>query len=146
MLKGVTWLEMVVDFEIASGINCKKPQGEATWGARAELLRGIVKLILTVRGKGAGEMKAFFGTSKRITSLAPFGAMFLSGLLRKPEFVAGEATTKAVAINAWQWAEKNKTPKIQLYKVSYSNFKRGRFKDKGAEEKLKKAVEKGQSS
>ena len=52
MLKGVTWLELLVDFEIASGINCKKQQDEANWGARAELLRGIVKLIIKVRGTG----------------------------------------------------------------------------------------------
>jgi hypothetical protein len=70
----VTWLELVTDFEIASGINCKRPQGNETWGARAELLRGIVKLILKIRGKGAGEMETYYGTSKRITALAPFGA------------------------------------------------------------------------
>ena len=75
-LKGVTWLELVADFEIASGINCRRPQSEDTWGARAELLRGIVKLILTIRSKGAGEMDTFYGSSRRITALAPFGAMF----------------------------------------------------------------------
>ena len=85
-----------------------RPQSNATWGARAELLGGIVKLILEVRGSGAAEMEIFYGTSKRITALAPFGAKFLSGLLRKPAFVAGEATIKAVAVNAWQWAEENK--------------------------------------
>ena len=45
LLKGVTWLELLADFEIATGVNCKKSQSEATWGERAELLRGIVKLI-----------------------------------------------------------------------------------------------------
>ena len=60
-LQGVTWLELVADFEIASGINCRRPQSEDTWGARAELLRGIVKLILTLRGKGAGEMEPSMG-------------------------------------------------------------------------------------
>jgi hypothetical protein len=108
LLKGVTWLELLVDFEIATGVNCKRPQGEANWGSRAELLRGIIKLILKVRGPGAGAMETFFGTSKRITALAPVGAKFLSGLLRKPVFVAGEATIDAVAVNAWQWAEEGK--------------------------------------
>ena len=141
-LKGVTWLELVVDFEIASGINCRRPQNEDAWGARAELLRGIVKLILTIRGKGTGEMDAFYGSSRRITALAPFGANILSGLLRKPTFVAGEATIKAVAVNAWQWAEEDKAKIVQLHKVSYTSFRRGAFKDKGAENKLTKAVEK----
>ena len=142
MLKGVTWLELVADFEIASGINCTRPHSNTTWGARAELLRGIVKLILKVRGSGAAEMEKFYGTSKRITALAPFGAKFLSGLLRKPVFVAGEATVKAVAVNVCQWAEENKEKRIQLHEISYRNFKRGEFKAKGAEEKLKKEAEK----
>ena len=140
-LKGVTWLELLADFEIATGVNCKKPQGEATWGSRAELLRGIVKLILKVRGPGAAEMENFFGTSKRITALAPFGAKFLSGLRRRPTFVAGEATIKAVAVNAWQWAEEGKKERIQLHSISYQNFKRGSFKCKEAREILKKKVE-----
>ena len=130
-------MELVADFEIASGINCMRPQSNETWGARAELLRGLVKLILKVRGSGAAEMEFVYGTSKRITALAPFGARFLSGLLRKPAFVAGEATIKAVAVNSWQWAEENKETKIQLHNISYRNFKRGEFKAKGAEEKLK---------
>ena len=142
LLKGVTWLELLVDFEIASGINCKRPQGEAAWGARAGLLRGIVKLILKVRGPGTGAMEKFFGTSKRITALAPFGAKFLPGLLRKPVFVAGEATVKAVAVNAWQWAENNKTKNLQQHEISYRNFKRGDFKEKGVKEKLEKEAEK----
>ena len=45
VLKGVTWLELVADFELAYGIDCMRPQSNATWGARAELLRGIGKLI-----------------------------------------------------------------------------------------------------
>ena len=124
LLKGVTWLELLADFEIATDINCKKAQGEATWGARAELLRGIVKLVLKVRGPGTGAMESFFGTSKRITALAPFGAKFLSGLLRRPVFVAGETTIKAVAVNAWQWAEEGKAERIQLHNISYRNLRR----------------------
>ena len=139
-LKGVTWLELLVDFELATGINCKKPQGEATWGSRAELLRGIVKLVLKVRGPGAGALETFFGTSKRITSLAPFGAKFLSGVLRRPVFVAGEATIKAVAVNAWQWAVENKEKRIQLHSISYINFKRGNCKSKEVEKKLDNKV------
>ena len=135
-------MELVTDFEVASGINCKRPQGNETWGARAELLRGIVKLILTIRGKGAGEMEAYYGTSKRITALAPFGAKFLSGLLRKPQFVAGEATIKAVAVNAWQWAEEGKADIIQKHMVNYTGFKRGTFKAREVEQKLAKAIEK----
>ena len=38
LLKGATWLESVADFEIASGINCMRPQSNDAWGTRAELL------------------------------------------------------------------------------------------------------------
>jgi hypothetical protein len=140
-LKGVTWLELLVDFEIASGINCKRPQNEANWGARAELLRGIVKLILKVRGN-EGTMETIYGTSPRITALAPFGAKFLSGLLRRPKFVAGEATIKAIAVNAWQWAGDDKAKRIQLHNVSYKNFVRGESKSKEVEDALRSAVSK----
>jgi hypothetical protein len=140
-LKGVTWLELVADFEIATGINCKKPQKETTWGGRAEMLRGIVKLILKVRGPGMGALETFFGTSKRITALAPFGAKFLSGLRRRPVFVAGEATIRAVAVNAWQWAVEEKVQRIQLHDISYKNFKRGNFKDDEVGKKLEKKVQ-----
>ena len=91
-------------------------------------------------------MESFYGTSRRITALAPSGAKFLSGLLRRPVFVAGEATVKAVAVNAWQWAEENKAPRTQLHNVSYSKFKRGEGKARGAEAKLNKAIEKTQSN
>ena len=83
-------------------------------------------------------MESFYGTSKRITSLAPFGASFLSGLRRRPNFVAGEATIKAVAVNAWQWVVENKVKRIQLHEVSYRNFKRGEFKSKEVQEKMDK--------
>ena len=140
-LRGVTWLELLADFEIATGINCKRPQGEANWGSRAELLRGIVKLILKVRGPGVKAMEEFFGTSKRITALAPFGAKFLSGLRRRAVFVAGEATIKAVAVNAWQWAVEEKVERIQLHDVSYKNFKRGNFKSDEVGKKLGKKMQ-----
>ena len=111
-------------------------------GSKSRAHKGNVKLILTIRGKGAGEMEVYFGTSRRITALAPFGAKTLSGLLRRPQFVAGEATIKAVAVNAWQWAEEGKAKIIQQHMVSYSGFKRGAFKAKEVELKLAKAVEK----
>ena len=103
-------------------------------------------MVLKVRGPGTGAMQSFFGTSKRITALAPFGAKFLSGLLRRPVFVAGETTIKAFAVNAWQWAEEGKAGRIQLHHISYHNFKRGKFKLKEVEEVLiRKAKEKGKT-
>lgn len=35
-----------------------RPQSNTEWGTRAELLRGIVKLVLKVRGPGASGCKA----------------------------------------------------------------------------------------
>ena len=87
-------------------------------------------------------METIYGTSPRITALAPFGANFLSGLLRRPAFAAGEATVKAVAVNAWQWAEDNKAKRIQLHNVSYRNFVRGEGKSNEVENAFKIAVKK----
>lgn len=125
LLRGVTWLELLADSELASSINCMRPQSNTTWGARVELLRGIVKLLPKVKGPGAGALE--------------FGAKFLSGLLRRPEFVAGEATIKAIAVNAWQWAEEDKAKRIQLHNISYRNFKRGEFTLREVQERLNTA-------
>ena len=70
----------------------------------------------------------------------------MSGLLRRPTFAAGEATIKAVAVNAWQWAEENKAKRIQLHNVSYRNFKRGEGKSKVVEVSLKDAARKAMSA
>ena len=118
--RGVTCLELVADFELSSGINCMKPQGKATWGDRAELLRSILKLILKVRSPQKEALQTAHGTSKRITALAPFGALHLGGLLRRPIFVAGDAASKAIAAKAWQWAEENKVSRIQLHEITYT--------------------------
>ena len=101
LLKGVTWLELLADFELSTGIDCKFPQIPATWGKRAELLRSVLKLILKVRSPVAEALEVVYGTSRRITALAPFGVLHLGGLTRRPVFAA-EATPKAVAVNAWQ--------------------------------------------
>ena len=125
-LRGVTWLELVTDLEIFSGVNCMRPSSiPSTWGERAELLRGIVKFILKVRAEGSKNLEVEYGTSRRITSFASFGALHLSGLSRRPAFASGEAAIKAAAVNAWQWAEEAKVNTIQLHVVSYKGFARG---------------------
>ena len=116
-----------------------QPQGAATWGARAEMLRGIIKLILKVRSPQSEALETVYGTSRRITSLAPFGILHLSGLLRRPVFVSGDATTKVVAVNAWQWAEEGKAARVQLHEISYKNFKRGTFKSDKVQQQLVEA-------
>ena len=83
-----------------------------TWGERAELFRGIVKLIFMVRAEGSKSLEVEFGTSKRITSFASFGALHLSGLSRTPVFLSGEAAIKPAAVNAWPWAEESEVSRI----------------------------------
>ena len=116
-----------------------KPQGKATWGDRAELLRGIVKLILKVRSPQKEALETVYGTSRRITALAPFGALHLGGLRRRPVFVA-EATPKVVAVNAWQWAEEGKVSRLQLHDANYRGFQRGERKSRAVQERLELLV------
>ena len=47
---------------------------------------------------------------------------------------------KAVAVNAWQWAEEAKVPRLQLHELSYRGFKRGAFKSREVEEKVAVAL------
>ena len=56
--------------------------------------------------------------------------------------MAREATIRAVAVNAWQWAEDDKVKRIQLHEISHRNFKRGECKSNGAEDLLNKAINK----
>ena len=112
-LNGVFWLELLVDFELSTGVDCKQPQLTADWGKRAELLRSVLKLILKVRSPVPEALAATFGASRRISSLAPFGFQFLGGLTRRVTFVS-KATPKGVAVNAWQWAEEGKCSRPQL--------------------------------
>jgi hypothetical protein len=142
LLRGVTWLELLIDFELSSGVNCMRPNTAATWGDRAEMLRSIVKLVLKVRGSGVQALEKDYGTSRRITSLAPFGALHLSGLLRRPVFVSGMAAWKASAVNAWQWAEEDKVARIQLHTVSYQGFTRGGAKLEEVQDRLAAAARK----
>ena len=139
LLKGVTWLELVADFELATGIDCKYPQNSACWGKRAETLRSVLKLVLKVRSPTKDALEKAYGTSRRITSLAPFGALHLGGLRRRPVFAA-EATPKVVAVNAWQWAEEGKVQRLQLHEVSYKNFQRGEGKLREVQERLEQLV------
>ena len=144
LLKGVTWLELLVDFELSSGVNCMQPQGKATWGDRAELLRNIGKFVLKVRSPQKEALETVYGNSRRITALAPFGALHLGGLLRRPVFVSGPAASKAIAVNAWQWAEEGKEKLLQKHKVSYTGFKRGSFKSSQVASKLDETARKVQ--
>ena len=100
------------------------------------MLRGIVKLILQVRGPSKVALETVYVTSRRITSLAPFGALHLGGLFRRPKFVGGDITIKAIAVNAWQWAEGGQQARLQLHQLSYKGFKRRAAKNREVEEEV----------
>ena len=54
--------------------------------------------------------------------------------------MGGDHTVKAVAVNAWQWAEESKVARLQLHDLPYRGFKRGALKSKEVEERLAAAV------
>ena len=139
-MRGVTWLELLVDFEVASGLCYKHPQSTADWGKRAEMLRGIVKLILQVRGPGRVALETIYGTPRRIISVAPCGALHIGGLLRRPTFVSGHTTIRAIAVNAWQWAEGGQQVRLQLHQLTYRGFNTGVAKSKEVEEEVDKKL------
>ena len=131
----VTWLELVIDFELSTGVNCAHPDKVTGWGEKAVMLRQVVKLILSARGGGPKELHNLYGEDKNVYTLAPFGKKEAAGLRRRPKFV-DESTPKAVARNAWTWAcDPQETP-IQKHTVNYSGFTRGCFKDSSARQAL----------
>ena len=133
----MTWLELVIGFELSSGVNCSHPDKVTGWGEKAVTLRQVVKLILSARGEGPKELHNLYGEDKNVYTLAPFGKKEAAGLRRRPRFV-DDSTPKAVARNAWAWACDTEESPIQKYLVSYSGFTRGRFKDLSAKQALAK--------
>ena len=119
----MSWLELLVDFEVDSGLRCMQDEPVTpSWGVRAVLLKHIVKIMLIVRGKGPKTMDKHWGCTKRIASLAPFGCLELEGLLRRPAFAGGVTTTRAVARNAWTWASSKSSATLREFHTDYKGF------------------------
>ena len=121
-------MELVIDFELSTGGMCQKDTVEkATWGARAVLLKHIIKLLMLVRGTRGNLMKLHFGENKQTSSLACFGALKLEGLRRRPVFSKGECSTKCMARNAWAAGKANAefNCRFQDHIVNYSRFSFG---------------------
>ena len=124
----MTWLELVIDFELSTGVMCQRDTvDKASWGARAVLLKHIIKLLMLVRGTRGNLMKLHFGENKQTSSLASFGALKLEGLRRRPVFVKGEASTNCMAKNAWAAGKASAEfdNKFQEHIVCYSGFSFG---------------------
>ena len=102
----VTWLELLVDFELYTGTRCCDASASPlpTWGERASLLHKVVNKVLRVRGDGLKDLRINYGFSYAVSTLAPFGEARLKGLLRRPRFASGDATNRAVAKSCWEWA------------------------------------------
>lgn len=130
--KRTTFLELVVDFELATGVSCDYDEAEkGTWGERAMLLKKVIRSIVSVRGPKHGTtMKKLFGEIRLCSSLVAFGAGRMEGLRRKPEFFTREAAIRCIAKNAWEVGELKGAAEANLqgkefrqHKTSYAGFK-----------------------
>ena len=136
----VSWLELLLDFEIASGTRCCEPDMVKTssWGKRSELLHKIVVTLHKVRG-GSQNLKSAFGVSYAVSTLAPFGEPRLKGLLRRPRFAGGETTTRAIARAAWTWARSGATtPLSSTQGTDFTGFRVGLEKSQQVRDALKR--------
>ena len=106
----MTWVELVIDFELATGIRCASDFTESpTWSARAKMLKYIVKKLLEVRSLQAGDLKLWYGDHQPgVASLASFGLKLAAGLRRRPRFVHPQ-TLRCVGKNAYSAAEESTT-------------------------------------
>ncbi len=121
----ITWLELVIDFELSTGVMCQRDTAnKANWGTSAVLLKHIIKLLMLVRGTRGNLMKLHFGENKQTSSLACSGALKLEGLRRRPIFVKGESSTNCMARNAWAAGKASAEfdNKFQDHIVCYSGF------------------------
>jgi len=128
----VTWAELLVDFEITTGVKCQRPDGneEESWGVRSLLLKKVVRALVTARGGGLKALDKHYGSNKRSTSLAPFGQHYLPGLDRRPVFAGGAATLKAIGVNACSWALAGSEEPLSKWKTSYQGYKLGQERSK----------------
>ena len=111
----VSFMELVIDFEISTGFRCDRHNvQEHTWGTKAETLAKRIEMLTEVRKSSMGELKAGFGKSNKVTSLAPFGARNVVGLKRRPAFVAGMATIRCIATNAFRAGQKRAETGVTL--------------------------------
>ena len=78
----VSWLELLVDFELTTGMACQREleESKAKWSERAKLLRIIVNAMLKVKGIDWKTIQKGFGDGRAMSSLAVFGAYRLPGL------------------------------------------------------------------
>ena len=61
----VSWLELVVDVELATGCRCTNDVlQEASWGARARVLKSLIYKLLEVRGVTSTFLKTWYGENK----------------------------------------------------------------------------------
>ena len=135
----VTWLELLVDFEVATGIRCCEANAcpLPPWGERARLLQRVVIHILKVRGGGLKELKNSYGVSYAVSTLAPIGQSRLKGLRRRPCFVGGEATIKVIAKSCWRWAQGETTATLQSSQlVDFTGFKVGNAKSSRVQDQV----------
>ena len=137
----VAWLELLLDFEISSGVRCCEPGAVKTldWGTRSKLLHKIVVTLHKVRGGGSQNLKNSFGVSYAVSTLAPFGEPKLKGLLRRPRFAGGETTTRAIAKTVWAWAQSGATtPSSSMQDTHFTCFRVGLEKSQQVSNALKR--------
>ena len=100
----VSYAELLIDFELTTGLRCSKDgQARDSWSERAKLLRVVLKILLNLRGGKGGGLHKFYGENRGrpSTSLAVFGAKRLPGLNRPPVFALGLSAVRCIATNAW---------------------------------------------
>ena len=103
-LPRVALLELVIGFELSTGLRCQEDRSEErSWEEKAALLKKVVRSLVQARGieKGNKLMKVC-GDNRQVFTLGGFGARGLGGLDRKPQFVSGLNAVHCIATNAWR--------------------------------------------
>ena len=86
------------------------------------ILKKVIRGIVVARGPTRGStIKKLFGENKQAGGLMPFagGLCRLEGLRRRPKFVAGDATVRCVARNAWEAGELRGAQEAHLWGLEF---------------------------
>ena len=104
----VTLAELVVDFELATGVKIvpvtAATEADVTWAGKCQIFRSMIKKVDRICGFSRGSLSSWAPFSKKVRTLSPFGFEFLQGLLCRPKFLCPRASWM-IARNAYHAAE-----------------------------------------
>ena len=122
-MRGVTFLELVVDFELVSGLEIRdfRSGRHTMWGRKATSFAAMYRILCRCYPQFDGPLVA-----KKVRSLFPFAGAAYAGLDRRPALLGKQGTELAIAANCIDFIKNREfTPNIRIsfgHMLSYTGI------------------------